>query len=182
MESDKTFGVNEPSLLPCEFRLKRPIAFAGPGAPQTEWVCLAAGGMHLSADEDTEPRERTCGACPVPKEMARRPCLYMVPVRIEEQGELKSYFLCRYFYRLDLQGSPTDTFWCGPCPYWFPRPPLHLILDHEKATSKMIHYIQVERHILRKPLFWWSRVEEAKTPSNWQRFLARVWAWLGIWI
>lgn len=46
----------------------------------------------------------------------------------------------------------------------------------------MIHYIQVERHTLHKSLFSWSRVEEAKAPSRWQRFVARVSAWLGIWI
>lgn len=174
--------MNQPSLPPCEFRLKRPIASAGPGAPQVEWVCLAAGGMRLATDEDTTPMEKICGACPVPREMVRRPCLYMVPVRVEERGTLQSYFLCRYFYRLNPQRPPTDTFWCGPCPYWFPRPPLDLIPDHKDATAKMIHYIQVERHTFRRPLFRWSRVEEAKAPSRWQRVLARVSAWLGIWI
>jgi len=33
---------------------------------------------------------KICGPCPVPKGMARRPCLFMVPVRVTEV-ELKEY-------------------------------------------------------------------------------------------
>ncbi len=110
-------GVREDSgLPPCEFRQQE-----GSG----ELVCLAAGGRSLAkmAGPGRTPAD-VCRSCPVPGELARRPCLYQVPIKVRRDGEWAHYFPCRFFWPLQARSSfPCTTLdWCIGCPYWFPRP------------------------------------------------------------
>lgn len=146
----KPRGDSAPFLLPlvesgipaCELRWERPIEGDGSGA--VEIVCMAAGGKRLAVkDGDESEMLATCGSCTIPRESAYRPCLYLVPIKTERDQKLRDYFICRWFYRLKPEEPATNTEWiCGACPYWFPRPPVHLLKDLEEVTRKMIRYHQ----------------------------------------
>jgi len=132
----------EPGIPACELRWERPIQGDGSGA--AEIVCMAAGGKRLAMKGGDE-REMlaTCGSCTIPRESARRPCLYLVPIKSERHDKVRDYFICRWFYTLKPEQPASNTEWvCGACPYWFPRPSLDLIKDYEQATEKMIRYHQ----------------------------------------
>lgn len=132
----------EIGIPPCELRWERPIAGDGDGA--VEIVCMAMGGKRLAVKgDDAREMLATCGSCTIPRETARRPCLYLVPIKTEREGRLRDYFICRWFYTLRPERPATNTEWmCGGCIYWFPRPPIHLLKDLEPVTQKMIRYHQ----------------------------------------
>lgn len=132
----------EPGIPACELRWERPIEGDGSGAVGV--VCMAAGGKRLAVKGGDE-REMlaACGPCTIPRESGRRPCLYLVPIKTERDHKVRDYFICRWFYRLKPEEPATNTEWiCGACPYWFPRPPVHLLKDLEQVTRKMIRYHQ----------------------------------------
>jgi hypothetical protein len=132
----------EPGLRPCELRWERSIE--GDGSGGVEVVCMAAGGKRLAVKGgDEREMPATCGSCTIPMETARRPCLYLVPIKTERDHKVRDYFICRWFYRLKPEQPATTTSWmCVGCIYWFPRPPLNMLKDYEKATHKMIEYHQ----------------------------------------
>lgn len=169
----------QPGIPTCELRSERPIS--GDGDGEVEIVCMAMGGKRLAVKGGDE-RERlaTCGSCTVPRESARRPCLYLVPIKTERDQRLRDYFICRWFYRLKPEQPATTTDWmCGCCPYWFPRPPVDLFKDLEQVTKRMIQYHQN---------FWAGRITHprldfcpaswAKPVPRWKRFLRVL---VGLW-
>ena len=132
----------EPGIPACELRSKRPIE--GDASSGIEIVCMAAGGKRLAMRGGDEGEMlAACGPCTIPRESGRRPCLYLVPIKTERDHKVRDYFICRWFYRLKPEEPATNTEWiCGACPYWFPRPPVHLLKDLEQVTRKMIRYHQ----------------------------------------
>ena len=169
----------EPGLPPCELRWERPIEGDGSGAVGI--ICIAAGGKRLAV-KGGDPREMlaTCGSCTIPKESARRPCLYLLPIKTERDHRVRDYFICRWFYTLKPEEPATKTDWmCVGCPYWFPRPPISLFKNLEAVTQKMIRYHQDvwAGRITRKPLGFWPAPWSPLIP-RWKRFLRRVfWLW-----
>lgn len=134
--------VVQPGLPACELRWERPMEGDGGGA--VEIVCMAAGGKRLAIKGGGE-REMlaTCGSCTILREAARRPCLYLVPIKTERDGQIRDYFLCRWFYTLRPEQPATKTDWmCIGCRFWFPRPPVHFFKDLERVTQKLIQYHQ----------------------------------------
>ncbi|MBI2115361.1 MAG: hypothetical protein HYT85_09805 [candidate division NC10 bacterium] len=73
---------------------------------------MAAGGRRLAV-KGGDPREMlaTCGSCTIPKESARRPCLYLLPIKTERDSQVRDYFLCRWFYTLKPEEPATKTDW-----------------------------------------------------------------------
>ena len=169
----------EPGIPACELRWERPIEGDGSGA--VEIVCMAAGGKRLAVKGGDE-REilATCGSCTIPSESARRPCLYLVPIKTQRDGRIRDYFLCRWFYRLKPEQPATTTDWmCGCCPYWFPRPPIHLFKDLEQVTQRMIRYHQdAWAGRITHPCFDFSPASWAKPVPCWKRFLRIL---VGLW-
>ena len=169
----------EPGLPPCELRWERPIEGDGSGA--VEIICIAAGGKRLAV-KGGDPREMlaTCGSCTIPKESARRPCLYLLPIKTERDSQVRDYFLCRWFYTLKPEEPATKTDWmCVGCPYWFPRPPIHFFKDLERITQKLPQYPQDvwAGRITRKPLGFWPAPWSPPIP-RWKRLLGRLfWLW-----
>jgi hypothetical protein len=164
--------VLQDELQPCELRWERPIAGDADGA--VEIVCMAAGAKRLTI-KGGDQREllAACGSCTIPRESAYRPCLYLVPIKTEREGQLRDYFICRWFYRLKPEEPATTTDWmCGGCPYWFPRPPVHLIQDLEQAAQRMIRYHQDAwaGRLPPRSLTFWSRPWSPPVP-RWRRLL-----------
>jgi len=111
-------------LPPCEYR--RVLASSGPGADPYV-VCVCSGGLPIGAvKRGRGDAAGACGRCSIPAELdpARRPCLYLVPVRIWEDDSLRTGFSCRWFASLNPRYLPAEV-WrcCSGCPHWFPRPP-----------------------------------------------------------
>jgi len=107
--------------------------------------CIAAGGLLLSIMAPPgETAERVCLSCSIPGEIARRPCLYQVPIRLFREGGWRSYFPCRWFYKLDviLGRLPDSVFFCLGCFYWFPRPRIELMKDYLQVTRHMMNCFQ----------------------------------------
>src|SRR5579875_2185899 len=159
---DSNASREDSGLPPCEFRQQE-----GSG----ELVCLAAGGRSLAkmAGPGRTPAD-VCRSCPVPGELARRPCLYQVPIKVRRDGEWAHYFPCRFFWPLQARSSfPCTTLdWCIGCPYWFPRPETWPDPDeYLRRTRQMAD--EYLREVERPP---------APPPPPWKRILARVTAWI----
>ncbi len=167
----------------CELRWARPIQGDGSGA--VEIVCMAAGGKRLAVKGGDE-REMlaTCGPCPIPRESAWRPCLYLIPIKVEREQKVRDFFTCRWFYSLKPEDPATNTRWmCGGCPYWFPRPPLDFLKGYERATQKMIRYHQDAwaGRLPQHPLAFWPG-PWSPPPSWWKRYLRPlVSLWSALW-
>jgi hypothetical protein len=162
----------QPGLPPCELRWERAIEGDAQGA--VEIICVAAGGKRLAVKGGDE-REMldTCGSCTIPRETARRPCLFLVPIKTERDGGVRDYFLCRWFYTLRPEQPATKTDWmCVGCPYWFPRPPIHLFKNLELVTRKLIQYHRDvwAGRLKDDRLTFWSAPWSPPVPS-WKRFL-----------
>lgn len=103
----------------------RRIVSPPPGA-EPHVVCVCSGELPLGMVSG--PRgdfAEICGSCTIPEELApsRRPCIYLVPVRIWEGDTLRTGFSCRWFASLKPKYLPPEV-WkcCFGCPHWFPRP------------------------------------------------------------
>jgi hypothetical protein len=116
-----------------------------------------------------------CGPCNIPPELSptRRPCLFLVPVRLWEGDALRTGFSCRWFCSLKPESLPGEAWQvCLGCPHWFPRP------EEENDVPRMDRWI---RTILR--MYWepeppgesiWS-VRLADTPTSWcERVMTRI--------
>lgn len=129
-------------LQVCDFRREVPLNGEGPGA--VELRCMPMGGGLLGRrDRDLDKVRPVCNACTVPREAARRPCLYLVPFKTAREGKPRDYFACRWFYKLKPEEPATTTGWmCGGCAYWFPMPPVHMLKDLQGKARYMIQYHQ----------------------------------------
>jgi hypothetical protein len=131
------------SLSSCWYRR---AVDASPGIP-AHCVCDCAGGIPIGLDAAEDPRvAEICGACNIPSEIhpSRRTCLFLIPVRIWEDGRLRTGFSCRWFYSLRPERLPTEV-WkvCMGCPHWFPR------TEDEASIPRMLDWIH---RIIR--LYW----------------------------
>jgi len=162
----------QPGLPTCELRWERPIKRDGGGA--VEIICVAAGGKRLGVKGgDEREMMATCGSCTIPREAGRRPCLYLVPIKTERDGQPRDYFLCRWFYTLRPEQPATKTDWmCIGCRFWFPRPPIHFFRDLERATQKLIQYHHdVWAGRITFPRLYPAPVEWPRPVSKWKQFL-----------
>lgn len=90
-------------------------------------VCGCSGGLPIGLVNGSRGDiPAVCGSCTIPSELdsSRRPCLFLVPVRIWRGDALQSGFSCRWFASLKPKYLPSEV-WkcCFGCPHWFPRPP-----------------------------------------------------------
>lgn len=125
-------------------------------------VCWAAGGRGvlepgqgesqvLKGSVPAERREKgspqpghlLCTGCTIPDSLrpAEKPCLYLIPLRIDEDGSMISFYACRWFYQINPQRLMHSTSWCKGCPYWFPRPTVHLIKDYLATNRKVLKVV-----------------------------------------
>ena len=90
-------------------------------------VCGCSGGVPIGLmNGDRGNVIEICGSCTIPAALdpSRRPCLFLVPVRIWEEDALRTGFSCRWFASLKPKFLPTEVWMaCFGCPHWFPRPP-----------------------------------------------------------
>jgi hypothetical protein len=140
------------------------------------YVCGCSGGLPIGmVGEEALGLADTCGPCKIPVELSptRRPCLFLVPVRLWEGGTLRTGFSCRWFHSLKPKSLPREAWQvCLGCPHWFPRP------EEETDLPRMDWWI---RKILR--MYWepepphesfWS-VRLADAPPGWRvRLMKRI--------
>jgi hypothetical protein len=140
------------------------------------YVCGCSGGIPIGTmGEEALGLATTCGPCNIPPELSptRRPCLFLVPVRLWEGDTLRTGFSCRWFCSLKPKSLPGEAWQvCLGCPHWFPRP------EEETDVPSMDRWI---RTILR--MYWepeppgesvWT-VRLADTPTDWrERVMARI--------
>jgi hypothetical protein len=128
-------------LQHCRYRVERSVDGEGPGA--IEVLCIAMAGQPLGRKgRDGQAIASICNACRIPREAERRPCLYLVPMKIDRDGSPKDYFICRWFYKDRPEAPDESTDWmCGTCPYWFPAPP-DAVAGLERVVRRMIDYHQ----------------------------------------
>jgi len=169
-------------LPSCEFRRRR-VRRAADGMDLDVIVCVAAGGKVLAEVGGDEAGMRAvCGLCPIPQGMTFRPCLYLVPLKIEREGVPRDYYDCRWFYRLNPEEPHARVDWlCGGCPFWFPRPPLELYKDYDSVTRFLLDYHRQvwttgRRPDDRPPL----RIDPPRRRPGLAGFLDRLADWLGI--
>ena len=165
-----------PGPQPCELRWERPIEGDGTGA--VEIVCMAAGGRRLAIKGgDHSEMLATCGACTIPRETERRPCLFLVPFKTEREGRPRDYFACRWFYTLKPEDPWSTTgIMCPGCIYWFPRPPVQLFRDLEPMTQDVIRYHQDAwaGRLPPSPFAHWFTPRANPSLPRWRRLLHRV--------
>lgn len=144
--------------------------------PASYYVCGCSGGLPIgTVGEEAHFLADTCGPCNIPVELSptRRPCLFLVPVRLWEGDSLRTGFSCRWFCSLKPKSLPGEAWQvCLGCPHWFPRP------EEETDVPRMDGWI---RKILR--MYWepqppgesiWS-VRIADTPTKWrERLMTRI--------
>lgn len=155
------------SLQSCAYRR---VVEASPGT-EAHFVCDCAGGIPIGfCEREDSLAAEICGACKLPSEIhpSRRTCLFLIPVRIWENGSLRTGFSCRWFYGLKPDRLPGEV-WktCLGCPHWFPRPP------DEGAIPRMTDWIHkiIRLYWEPEPLegIWKSRIPAAdadKTPDS----------------
>lgn len=90
-------------------------------------ACGCSGELPIGMENgDRGNVAEVCGACTIPAALdsSRRPCLFLVPVRVWEGDALRTGFSCRWFASLKPKFLPSEV-WiaCFGCPHWFPRPP-----------------------------------------------------------
>lgn len=111
-----------PYLPGCVYRR---VAQYGQGS-DPYYVCGCSGGLPIgTVGEEALGLADTCGTCSIPAELSpiRRPCLFLVPVRLWEGDALRTGFSCRWFYALKPKSLPGEAWQvCLGCPHWFPRP------------------------------------------------------------
>lgn len=114
------------AFRPCEFRRF-----------DAEWICDAAGAPLRRLAEAGERLEDTCARCRIPEEMARRPCLFMVAVKVQREGKWEELFPCHWYHSISRDDVLHGTVLCGGCVDWFPRPPRKLIYRFPERTAAM---------------------------------------------
>jgi len=132
-----------PFLPVCVYRR---VVRDGPD-PASYYVCGCSGGLPIgTVGEEALGLADACGPCNIPVELSptRRPCLFLVPVRLWEDGSLRTGFSCRWFCSLKPKSLPGEAWQvCLGCPHWFPRP------EEETDVPRMDGWI---RKILR--MYW----------------------------
>lgn len=182
MDGHQQTAISMVTLQPCIYRAERSSPKTETEPSPMELICKAMGGKSLGRQGEDDARiAGICNTCTVPREAAFRPCLFLVPMKVERKGVLKDYFICRWFYRLHPERpDEKTTYMCGGCPYWFPMPPIELLRDLERTAQKMIDYHTDVWENPRPPLrpIW---TQERRVPnSRWRRAsetLRRWWGW-----
>jgi hypothetical protein len=155
----------------CEFRSRR----------NEEWCCEAAGGLPLPAlRRSDEPPEAVCARCTVPEKLARRPCLFMMPVRVRRGDAIHDLFGCHWYHSCSSLDLQRDTFLCEGCRDWFPRPPIRLQFRYPERRDRMLAFFAdalegrwpprpawPEPGPTLRPLPWWQRLWRAR--PRWRR-------------
>jgi hypothetical protein len=161
-----------PFLPICVYRR---VVRDGPGST-SYYICGCSGGLPIgTVGEEALDLADTCGPCNIPVELSptRRPCLFLVPVRLWEGDTLRTGFSCRWFCSLKPKLLPGEAWQvCLGCPHWFPRP------EEETDVPRMDRWI---RMIVR--MYWepeppvesiWS-VRLADTSASWpERVMTRI--------
>jgi hypothetical protein len=171
-------GTMPPGMQPCELRWERTAADAGAG--RREIVCMAAAGKRLAlVGGDEREMHAIRGSCTAPTETARRPCLFVIPIKTERGARVQDYFTCWWFYRMRPERPATETeAMCSGCIYWFPRPPTRLFPDLHGVTRRMIRYHQDAWAgcLPPSPFAAWN-LSPSVPVSRWRRLVRRITGW-----
>jgi hypothetical protein len=114
------------AFKPCEFRRF-----------DSEWICDAAGAPLAAIAEPAESLEEACARCRIPEELARRPCLFMVPAKVRHGKEWRDLFPCHWYHSISREDTLRTTWLCGGCVDWFPRPPREINPRFLERTAAM---------------------------------------------
>lgn len=154
----------------------RRVAETGPGGERV-YVCDCAGGVPIgTVGEERLSLADICVPCTLPAEIdpSRRPCLFLIPVRLWEGGTLRTGFSCRWFYKFKPKVLP-DEAWkaCLGCHHWFPRP------RDEEDIPRMHEWIGKIIRLYWEPLpqddpIWGDRQGEASRPLRGRRIAMRI--------
>ena len=175
-------SVSPITLQPCIYRREGASPESNAVDGGTELICKAMGGKSLGRKGEDDVRiAEICNYCTIPREAAFRPCLFLVPIKVERRHVIKDYFICRWFYRLRPERPEESTrYMCGGCPYWFPMPSIELVRDLERAAKRMIDYhmdVWENPPAPRQEVVWTRETQPPK--SGWQRALGSLSRWWG---
>ncbi len=154
----------------CE--LRSPWLSGGPaGDSPPRWFCEAAGQPLDELAESGESVEDVCARCPIPEELSRRPCLFMVPVKVLHDRRRHDLFGCHWYHSITRLDFQRDTLQCDGCGGWFPRPPIEVNPRYRERTAKMIRCFERQLTAPAAPPIALPRWE-APLPVSWRR---RAW-------
>jgi hypothetical protein len=161
-----------PFLPICAYRR---VVWYGPGST-SNYVCDCSGGIPVgTVGEEAIGLADACGPCNIPVELSpiRRPCLFLVPVRLWEGGTLRTGFSCRWFCSLKPKSLPGEAWQvCLGCPHWFPRPEEEIDVPRMDGWIRMILRMYWEPE---PPVESIGSVRLAETPPGWRvRLMKRI--------
>jgi hypothetical protein len=122
--------IEDQALRYCEFRITIDL-----GKPEdvrlypvgSRLICEAGGNFSLgTVGEDTEKIIKICQSCDIPTSMSKgtSPCLRLIPFRVFNEHEVKTYYTCQWFFSFDPKGAhkQRESQCEGNCLFWFQRP------------------------------------------------------------
>jgi hypothetical protein len=160
----------------CEFRvtenLKRP-GDAGEYRVGDHVRCQAAGNFFLgTVGEDTEKIVKICQSCDIPPSMSKgtSPCLHLIPFRVFNEHEVRTYYACQWFFSFDPKGAHRNReSQCeGSCLFWFQRPKNKPRLFDPKCEKFLNMFLEA------KPKTGFFPPTRDQKRSRWKR-------WLDVW-
>jgi hypothetical protein len=163
-----------PELCPCELRRSRQ------GAAGEELICGAGGFVLGTRGRDDAAIVVICSACPIPAALAQpEACLQLRPIRLEEHGEWRSFFNCRWFYTLrpERQIESREAL-CAGCPYWFPRPGIALMRGYWAETDRIRQTVQQARNGPPPAQTTWARISVDRKRGWWSRLRELICGWV----
>jgi hypothetical protein len=151
------------AFKPCEFRRF-----------DAQWICDAAGQSLSALAEPDEPLEAVCRRCRIPEELSRRPCLFMVPVKVEHEERWEDLVPCHWYQSISRDHVLRTTWLCSGCGDWFPRPPREISYRFLERTAAMRDIMRrrltasppqpaAHRWMPPPPRAWWRRVVDWAT-------------------
>ena len=122
--------IENQTLKYCEFRITDdPSNPEGRGEYRIgqHILCQAGGNFRLgTVGEDTGRIIQICQSCDIPTSMSKGPstCLHLIPFRVFNGNEVKSYYACQWFFSFDPKGAhkKRESQCEGNCLFWFQRP------------------------------------------------------------
>lgn len=108
------------------------------------WVCGAAGRPLERLAAPGESAEDACARCPIPEALSRRPCLFLVPVKLRVDGKRHEFLGCHCYHSITRLDCQRDTLQCEGFRDWFPRPPAGVNYRYEEQTARMIPHFERE--------------------------------------
>ncbi len=114
-------------IPPCELRREQPIA--NDPFRRREVICRAGDLRLKTVGEGETFEDDTCTSCTIPAALqSKLACMYLHPVKLEQDGHVRTYSPCRWYYAAKPDRQPESIGEaCTCCVQYFPRPPFKVL-------------------------------------------------------